>query len=102
MITKDAQFGNTKDVVVCEMGTGDVWMLGSERGENGVTVLAMKTVDKPNPINVIEKASVDTFDEMKPQLVFVFNKVESIDCFINMLQGCKAEMISGVVTTSDK
>jgi len=95
MITKDAQFGNTKNVVVCEMGTGDVWMLGSEKGKNGETVLAMKTVDEPRPINVIEKASVETFDEMKPQLVFVFNKVESIDSFINMLQNCKTEMISG-------
>jgi len=93
MITKDAQFGNTKNVVVCEMGTGDVWMLGSEKGKNGETVLAMKTVDEPRPINVIEKASVETFYEMQPELVFIFNKVESIDGFINMLKYCRTEML---------
>lgn len=94
MITKNAQFGETTDVVVCEMGTGDVWMVGSEKGENGETIMAMKTVLEPRPINVIEKASVESFDEMKPELVFIFNKVESIDSFINMLLDCKAEMLS--------
>ena len=94
MITKNAQFGKTTDVVVCEMGTGDVWMVGSEKGENGETMLAMKTVLEPRPINVIEKASVESFDEMKPELVFIFNKTESIDSVINMLLDCKAEMLS--------
>ncbi len=95
MIKKDTQFGKTKNVMVCEMGTGDVWMLGSEKGESGETILAMKTVDEPRPINEIQTASVDTFDEMKPELVFVFNKVESIDSFINMLKDCKEEMLGG-------
>jgi hypothetical protein len=93
MIHKNATFGQTKNIMVCEMGTGDVWMLGSEKGENGETVLAMRTVAEPRPINVIEKASVETFDEMQPELVFIFNKVESIDSFINMLRDCKAEMV---------
>lgn len=93
MITKKAIFGNTEDVTVCEMGTGDVWMLGSELGENGQTVLAMKTVSDPRPINVVEKASVKTFDEMEPEIAFIFNKVESIDCMISMLEGCKSEML---------
>lgn len=97
MIHKNATYGQTKNIMVCEMGTGDVWMIGSEKGENGETVLAMKTVSEPRPINVIEKPSVKSFDEMQPELVFVFNKVESIDSFINMLQGCKTEML-GVET----
>ena len=93
MITKNATYGQTKNVMVCEMGTGDVWMLGSEKGEKGETVLAMKTVAEPRPINVIEKASVETFDEMQPELVFIFNKIESIDSFINMLKDCRTEML---------
>jgi hypothetical protein len=94
MITKNAKFGETTNVVVCEMGTGDVWMVGSEKGQNGETMLAMKTVPEPRPINVNEKAGVESFDEMKPELVFIFNKVESIDSFINMLLDCKAVMLS--------
>ena len=35
MIHKKANFGETKDIMVCEMGTGDVWMIGSEKGEDG-------------------------------------------------------------------
>lgn len=94
MITKNAKFGETTNVVVCEMGTGDVWMVGSEKGKKGETMLAMKTVLEPKPINIIEKASVESFDEMKPELVFIFHKTESIDSLINMLQDCKAEMLS--------
>ena len=54
MITKNAKFGETTNVVVCEMGTGDVWMVGSEKGKKGETMLAMKTVLEPKPINIIE------------------------------------------------
>lgn len=92
MIHKNANFGNTKNIMVCEMGIGDVWMVGSVKGENGETVLAMKTIAEPKPINVIENASVNSFDEMEPELVFIFNKIESIDSLINMLKDCKSEM----------
>ena len=67
---------------------------GDEKGKKGETMLAMKTVLEPKPINIIEKASVESFDEMKPELVFIFHKTESIDSLINMLQDCKAEMLS--------
>jgi len=93
MIYKKANFGKTKGIMVCEMGSGDVWMIGSERGLKGEAILAMKTVSEPGPINVIQKASVETFDEMEPELVFIFNKSESIDSFINMLKDCKNEMV---------
>lgn len=102
MIDKTATFGKTKDVMVCTMGTGDVWMVGSEKGENGETILALKTVDEPHPIDVIEKASVKTFYEMEPELVFIFNKVESIDCMIHMLEDCKKEMSKPEKVITDK
>ena len=94
MINKNATLGKTENIMICEMGVGDVWMVGSKKGEKGETVLAFKN-SSPKPINVLQKASVESFDEMKPELVFIFNKVESIDSFINMLQDCKTEMISG-------
>ena len=93
MIHKKATFGKTKDIMVCIMGTGDVKMIGSEKGEKGETVLALKTVNESHPIDVREKAKVKTFDEMKPELVFIFNKVESIDCMIHMLEDCRGEML---------
>ena len=92
MIHKKANFGKTKDIMVCEMGTGDVWMLGSERGENGETILAFKSINPPKPIGVKKKSDVSSFDEMKPELVFIFNKIESIDSLIGMLSDCKGEM----------
>ena len=92
MIHKKATFGKTKDIMICVMGTGDVKMIGSVKGEKGETMLAFKTVNEPHPIDVIEKASVKTFDEMNPELVFVFNKVESIECMIHMLEDCIEEM----------
>ena len=92
MIYKKANFGETKDIMVCMLGTGDVKMIGSEKGEHGETMLALKTVNEFHPIDVIEKASVKTFDEMKPELVFIFNKIESIDCMIHMLEDCREEM----------
>ena len=91
MIRK-TDFGKTKNIMIAEFGTGDIWMLGSQKGENGETFLAFKTVKEPRPINVVEKATVKTFDEMKPELVFVFNKVESLDSLINSLKDCKKEM----------
>jgi len=93
MINKKADYGKTKDIMVCEIGTGDVIMISSEKGENGETILALKTVSEPHPINIITKTDIKTFDEMKPELVFIFNKVESIDCMINMLKDCKIEML---------
>jgi len=93
MIIKNARLGKTKNVTVCEMGIGDVQMVSSEKGKDGKTILAMKTVPEPRPINVIEKSNVKTFDEMQPDLVFIFSNTESIDGFINMLQECKAEML---------
>lgn len=93
MINKNATFGKTENVVVCELGTGDVWMVGSEKGNNGEVILALKTTE-PREINVKENSEVCSYDEMKPEIVFIFNKVESLDALIGMLQDCREEMIS--------
>ena len=92
MIVKNAIFGKTENVTVCEMGTGDVWMLGSEKDKEGSVVLALKTVLDPQPINVKRKTKVKSFDEMAPELVFIFSKVESIDSLIGQLEDIKEQM----------
>ncbi len=93
MITKNARFGNTENVTVCEMGTGDVHMLGSLKDDDNEVSLAFRTVPDPQPINVKTKTSIKSFDEMKPELVFIFSKVESIDSLIGQLEDCKAQLI---------
>jgi hypothetical protein len=93
MIVKNAKLGETENVMVCVLGTGDVWMLGSKKGENGEVILAMKTIDEPKPIGAHLEPSVETFDEMEPELAFIFNKVESIDSLIAMLEDCKITML---------
>lgn len=92
MITKNATLGSTKNVTVCELGLGDVWILGSEIGKEGYTVLGFKTIAEPKPIGCTIETSVKSFDEMEPELAFIFRNTESIDCLIEMLQGCKSEM----------
>lgn len=94
MITKNAKYGETNDVVVAEMGTGDVLMIGSQKAENGSVHLAFKTTETPQPINVIVDTKVKSYDEFQPEIVFIFNKVESIDSLISMLQNCRDEMLS--------
>ena len=93
MITKNATFGETQNVVVCEFGSGDVWMVGSELGENQETVLGFKTVKESKQINKLVETSIKSYDEMKPELVFIFNEVDSIDCLISMLGELKKEML---------
>ena len=90
MITKNAKYGKTKYVVVAEMGTGDVHMIGSEKAENGSVHLAFKTTKTPQPVDT----KVKSYDEFQPEIVFIFNKVESIDSLISMLQDCRSEMLS--------
>ena len=94
MIRTKSDYGKTKDIMVCEMGTGDIHMLGSEKAENGSVHLAFKTTKEPQPINVILPTNCDSYDEFKPELVFIYNKVESIDSMISMLQDCRTEMLN--------
>lgn len=95
MIVKGQKYGETTDVVIAVMGTGDVHMIGSEKDENGSVHLAFRTMEEPQPINVISDIDKGLeFDDLKPQIVFIFNKVESIDSLINMLKDCKDTMIS--------
>lgn len=93
MIYKKADFGNTKGIMVCEMGFGDVEMHSSAKGATGEVVLAFKNADRPHPINVVEKSPYKSFDEMQPELVFIFNKAESIDSVISMLEDCREELL---------
>jgi len=92
MIIKNAVYGKTQNVTICELGSGDVWMLGSKKGEKGEVVLALKTTE-PREINVKENAEVGSYDEMQPEIVFIFNKIESLDALIGSLQDCRNEML---------
>jgi hypothetical protein len=93
MIVKKAKFGETDNVTVIELGTGDVHMLGSELGENGETVLALKTTKEKGEIGVKVNTNAKSFDDMNPEVAFIFNNPDSIDALIMMLKGCKSEMI---------
>lgn len=94
MITNNSTYGATENVTVAEMGTGDVHMMGSEKAEDGSVHLGFRTVSEPQPINVIVPMEAKSYDELKPQIVFIFRKEESIDSLINMLIDCKKEFLS--------
>jgi hypothetical protein len=90
MITKNANYGKTENVTVIEMGTGDVHMFQGLKKNNSVS-LVLKTLE-PMPINVKIPHDYKSFDELQPEVVFIFTKSESIDSMISMLQSCKEEI----------
>lgn len=92
MIFRDAIFGKTEGVTVMEFGTGDILMINSKDKKSGHTALAFKTRDTPKPIGYTEDLSIGTYDEMKPEVVMVFRKKESIQATIEMLQELKELM----------
>lgn len=94
MITKNGIYGKTENVVVVELGTGDCHMVMSEKLNNEVH-LTLRTTE-PNEINsdlppILEGV---TFDDLKPEIAFIFRKVESIDSLIHMLKLCRDEFVS--------
>ncbi len=91
MITKNANYGKTKNVTVLELGTGDCKMAHSKFQNNEVH-LAFKTTE-PNPINVALEPypKGTTMNDIQPELVFIFRKIESIDAVIYMLNSCRKE-----------
>ncbi|NCC88323.1 MAG: hypothetical protein EOM05_10770 [Clostridia bacterium] len=93
MIIKNATFGKTENVTILEMGTGDVLMIGSKKGVDGEVVLALKTTE-PKEIDVKLKTGFSSYDEMQPELVFIFNKAKSLNALIGVLNDCLAEMLS--------
>ena len=93
MIIKNATYGNDKDVIVVEMGSGDIHMCQTEITKSNAIHLVFRTTE-PQEINVthsIEKAIELT--TKPPEMVFIFNKIESIDSLISMLQDCKNDML---------
>lgn len=93
MIIKNATFGKTENTIVCELGAGDVFMLGSKKGNNGEVILALKTIE-PREIGIKRKTDINSFDELQPEIVFIFNKIESLDALIDTLLDCRTEMLS--------
>ena len=93
MIHKKANFGNTKGIMICEFGKGTIIMNGSGKGADGRVVLAFKTADEPGVMHVVSKTHYESFDKMKPELVFMFEKAESIDRLISILNDCKADLL---------
>ena len=91
MINKNCIYGKVTGVTVAEFGTGDIEMNGSEKDKNGSVHLAFKTVETPGIIGKKVKSTYKTFDEMQPEIVFIFNKIESIDSVINMLKDCRKD-----------
>jgi len=94
MIKRNATYGKTKNVVVVELGAGDVHMVMGEKAEDKSVHLTLRTTE-PRPINITQEIEDGvTFDDLKPEIAFIFHKVESIESFINMLKDCKTEFLT--------
>ena len=94
MIHKKATYGKTEDIMVVEMGSGDIQMCGGTKDDFGRVHLCLKTTEDAREINVSYDNDFKSFDEMKPELVFMFSKVESIDSLIAMLEDCKKGLLT--------
>ena len=79
-------------VLVVEFGTGDIEMVRTVTGKDGVTILAFKDLDVPKEIGSVHESGYKDLKDMGPVVMFTFSKVSSIDSLISMLEGCKAEI----------
>lgn len=88
MIHKNIKFGKTKGVTWVQTGTGDVISTRSLKSPKGRMILAF-TNGKKGPIGVPRDETFENWDELKPQLIFEFSSIESIDALILALNDCK-------------
>lgn len=87
MIFKNAIFGNTQYVTVCEFGTGTIKMVQS-KPKDGTVNLYLKT-QEPEPIGLVQEHSYKSIDDMKPEVVLMFKNIESLNAVILTLQELK-------------
>lgn len=92
MIIKNTKFGEVEYVTVCEFGTGDIEMTPTLK-TNGRVFLAMKTTDEPHEIGIKRDGGYATTNDLKPEIVLSFDKIESIDAVISSLLDCKEELL---------
>lgn len=92
MIYKRARFGNVDNVTVCEFGTGDIEMVQANY-DNGAVCLCLKT-QKQGEIGRVEEHGYKNTDDMQPQVVLMFARVESVAAVIISLEEIRQKMLS--------
>lgn len=93
MIYLDASIGEVKNVTVLEFGKGDIHMYLGANSKEGRVDLYFKN-GEVEEIGVGQAHEHMTIEELNPQIVMLFKKVESIDALITRLNEAKEMFIS--------
>lgn len=91
MIRKDVQYSKCLIPCLVEFGKGDVAVMD---GINEYHACVMFKNASPGEIGAADTyIKGQTSDEIGPELIMVFNKIESIDVVIGKLKLCKRSLI---------
>lgn len=92
MINKNEEFFNSKNVTIATFGSGDIAVGGLIDKENKEVLLTLYNLEKPVDIGV-DIEDVDRFWGVELDVIFMFDKVESIDIVIDRLSALKERLI---------
>ena len=86
MIYKNMKYGKVDGVTIVTLGEGDVRVTTSELSPVNTVHLTLTGVHEKHPIGICQ---TENFDEVMPDIVFIFNNKDSMDVLINSLVDCK-------------
>ena len=92
MIHKNSKLGNTKNVTIVELGTGDIKVGYIKQPDEGYTGVSFKNSDKFD-IGHLHDDAGETTDEYNPEAVIIFTNPKSIDVVIEQLNLAKCGLI---------
>lgn len=91
MIKKNISVSNVTNVTVCEFGSGSINVAYAKQQEKNVVVFWNR---EPSAIGTETFCAGRSTDETGLDLMFVFDKPESIDVVIEKLNECKTAILN--------
>lgn len=101
MIRKNAQFGTIRVQSLAEFGKGDIQVIDA-KGDNYAAVLFRN--DIPHKIGDTDPSTAGiTTDQFKPEIVLLFDNIESIDVVIEAFLNARNTLImKSLIDVRDK
>jgi hypothetical protein len=90
MIHQNMKLGETDNMTVLQFGTGDIGIVEALNKEN--TSLVMFSNIRPRKIGSKILIKAKTLDDLKPQVIMIFDSIESIDTVMRSLRRAKKRL----------
>ena len=91
MILKNVQFAKTKNATVLDFGEGDIHIATAKQKDDKYTCVLFRNIKK-GKIGRGVKPKPATSDDMKPEIVMIFRKTESIEVVLDALKKAKKDL----------